>query len=96
MCIQTLIRPRKELTETAPSTTRKKVKKALDYTKTQSGSTSESLNKCHAILLKRSTKADRESILSEIGLRGEMTDEEGLAMVADLNLTWYTYRAWGR
>ena len=91
-----MTKPRKELSEVAPSTSRRRVKQALSYSQCQAGKTTESLNKCQSAMLQRISTADRESILHNIGLRGEISKEEGLAMVADLNLTWYTYRAWGQ
>ena len=48
------------------------------------------------MMIKYSIKEDRAAILKGIGLKLTMSQEQGLAMKADLNMTWYTFRAWGR
>ena len=92
LCFTQIIKP----TEVATSTLRKRTIESVNYLKSQSGKSSESLVKAHGALLQRSSKDERFSILKQIGLSGDVTDEQGLAMKADLNITWYTFRAWGR
>lgn len=47
-------------------------------------------------LFRRMPKTDRQDILEKLKLLKPMNAEDGLAMLADLSITWYTYRSWGR
>ena len=42
----------------------------------------------------RKGKEEREVLLKEMGLGGEMTEEDGLAMLVDLGATWNMMRKW--
>ena len=37
-------------------------------------------------------RKEREDILREMGLSGEMTEEDGLVMLVDLGITWNMFR----
>ena len=45
-----------------------------------------------ADVIRRKGRKDREKILHEMGLGGEMTEEQGLAMMVDLGTTWSMFR----
>jgi len=47
-------------------------------------------------VLKRTPVDERKDILEELGLSCELDGKDGLAMMADLNMSWNTYRKWGR
>ena len=97
MCFQSSRKPRKEATEVSTGTLRRRVRTSEEYLKTQAGETSRSHNICESALIKRSTKESREEILKDLGvLHDHMDGAEGLAMIADLNMTWYSYRQWGK
>ena len=42
--------------------------------------------------IRRKGKEEREDLLAEMGLGGEMTEQEGLAMLVDLGTTWTMFR----
>ena len=42
--------------------------------------------------IRRKGKEEREDLLTEMGLGGEMTEQDGLAMLVDLGATWCMFR----
>ena len=45
-----------------------------------------------AEVIRRKGRKEREKILHEMGLAGEMTEQEGLAMLVDIGSTWNMFR----
>ena len=46
--------------------------------------------------MKKKGREERLALLKDMGLSGEMSDEDGLAMLVDLGSTWNTFRKWKR
>ena len=68
----------------------------MNFLSGEAGPTGTSQSLIKTKILKKSTKQEREDILSELGRRAEMDEKDGLAMMADISSTWYTYQKWGR
>ena len=45
-------------------------------------------------LIRRKGQEERAELLKQMGLGGEMTEEDGLAMIVDLGTTWNMFRRW--
>ena len=44
--------------------------------------------------IRRKKKEERAKLLHEMGLGGEMTTEDGLALIVDMGITWNQFRRW--
>ena len=45
-----------------------------------------------AEIIRRKGKEEREQLLHDMGLTGQMTEEQGLAMMVDMSATWNLMR----
>ena len=85
---------RKGREKTSPENLRKKRKLVTELAKDQLGEDGPDFYIAEEI--RRKGKEEREVLLVEMGLKDEMTVEEGLAMLVDLGMTWNLFRNFKR
>ncbi len=91
ICYQRVVKPRKlDVKDVSPETLRKRKMAANEFIMQTLGEDGE--NYMIAENIARKNKEERENLLKEMGLQGEMNEEEGLAMILDLNATWTSFR----
>ena len=90
MCFKHIPQPRTESEKVSPETLRRRNSCITQVATTQHGPGGQ--NYYIAEVIRRKGKKEREVLLCEMGLGGEMTEEEGIAMMVDLGATWNMIR----
>ena len=87
-------KPRKDLDKSSHSTRRKRTSEVRGFLDGEAGTGGGQIIKRK--LLRQSSEEEREYILKDFGLCAGIDAKDGLAMIANMNTTWYAYKGWGR
>ena len=87
-------KPRKEKEDLSPESKRRKLKCVTNVAENTIGK--DGANFYITEEVRRKGKMEREELLVEMGLAGEMSTEEGIAMFVDMGLTWSSMRKFSR
>ena len=90
MCFKQISKPRKEKENVSPETLRRRRSCVTDVICTQFGKDGQ--DHYIAEVIRRKGKDDRAALLVEMGLGGEITVEEEIAMMVDMTAPWNMLR----
>ena len=90
--MQHVAKPRKEKENVSHETLRRRRNRVTLVIENQFGV--EGQDYVISELIRRKGQEERAELLKQMGLGGEMTEEDGLAMIVDLGTTWNMFRRW--
>ena len=90
--MQHVAKPRKEKYNVSPETLQRRRNCVTLVNENQFGV--EGQDYVISELIRRKGQEERAELLKQMGLGGEMTEEDGLAMIVDLGTTWNMFRRW--
>ena len=90
-----MVKPRKCSSQIHNSTLRKRTILIEKQISKSSGSVEATIVQ-HAELLRRRNIEERKSIMDQLDTQVVVSAEDGVAMKADMNMTWYKMKLWSK